>query len=106
MPKKKQYMSYICKDCEIDFLVAGKHRRICCPVCGDGLYVDRQRTIWMERDFNYKRPWTQEEDEWLLDSVRQGFSHMEIAKAMNRTHNAVRHRKSQIKRRMLHATHS
>ena len=101
MPKKKLYKYYICKDCEIDFIMCHFTRKGTpfCPQCAENVYVEKIKGIWMERPFNYKRPWTQEEDETILVSVEQGYTHKEIADALNgRTKNAVNRRLQRLRK--------
>jgi DNA-directed RNA polymerase subunit RPC12/RpoP len=102
MPKKKEYTFYYCKECEIDFLVAIKlKRKVNCPKCADELFVEKIRTIWMNRPFNYKRPWTNEEDELILVGVKQGYTHKQISESLNgRTTKAVTRRLQQIRRKL------
>ncbi|MFD1066668.1 hypothetical protein [Oceanobacillus locisalsi] len=98
MPKKKPYTFYWCKDCEVDFIIMKDIKRPCCPVCADGIYVQSVRDIWLERPFNYKRPWTDDEDEILLIGAERGMTHAEIGKEINRTGKAVTRRLSQLRR--------
>jgi DNA-binding NarL/FixJ family response regulator len=103
MPKKKLYKCYICKDCEIDFIMSQFSRggKPYCPQCAENLFVEKVKEIWMERHHNYKRPWTEEEDEILLVSVDQGYSNHDISIALEgRTEGAVRHRIGQLRKKM------
>jgi DNA-binding NarL/FixJ family response regulator len=103
MPKKKPYRYYICKDCEIDFLLSGGKRggRPFCPQCAENMFVEKVKEIWIERPFNYKRPWTPEEDETILVSAEQGYSNKEIATALEgRTEKAVCNRLAQIRKKL------
>lgn len=102
MPLKKKYTFYFCKDCEIDFCLSdnkGKQglKRFC-PTCGENLFVEKIKTVWMERPFNYKRPYTDEEDGIILVSRKQGFTYKEISETLfNRTPQSVRRRLQQLK---------
>ena len=98
MPKKKPYKFYWCRDCDVDFIVTKGIRRPCCPACADNIYVQSVRDIWLERPFNYKRPWTSDEDEIVLTSLKRGMTHAEIGKEVNRTGKAVTRRLSQLRR--------
>ncbi|OEH52947.1 hypothetical protein AQ616_18760 [Oceanobacillus sp. E9] len=98
MPKKKPYKSYICKDCEIDFIVSAEVKRCCCPNCGDSIHVEVIRNIWLERPFNYKRPWTDEEDSMILAGKQLGRTYEQIGKEINRTGKAVNRRSQQLRR--------
>jgi DNA-binding NarL/FixJ family response regulator len=103
VPKKKPYRYYICKDCEIDFILSSGKRggTPFCPQCAENLYVEKVKEIWMERPFNYKRPWTEDEDATILVSVNQGYSDREIATALEgRTAKAVSRRLSQIRKKL------
>ena len=103
MPKKKLYKYYICKDCEIDFIMSRFIRKGTpfCPQCAENVYVEKVKQIWMERPFNYKRPWTEEEDETILVSVEHGYSNAEISTALEgRTEKAVCRRLSQLRKKM------
>ncbi|WP_096199496.1 SANT/Myb-like DNA-binding domain-containing protein [Bacillus sp. FJAT-45350] len=100
MPKKKKYWFHYCRECEIDFLVAAKVQgMVSCPKCGDGFYTEKVRSIWLERPFSYRRPWTSEEDDLVLASVEQGYTHQEISDSLNgRTKNAVTRRLQQLRK--------
>ena len=97
MPKKKRYFNYLCKECEIDFVVSFKGKANC-PKCADNVYVEYKGNIWLERSFNYKRPWTDEEDSILIDGIKLGYKHREIAESIDRTTKAVTRRVSQLKK--------
>jgi hypothetical protein len=94
MPKKKKYKYYLCKECEIDFVVAEKlPGKPYCPQCAESMFVEKLKEVWMERPFNYKRPWSPEEDETVLVSLKQGFSYEEISEALiGRTGKSVKRR--------------
>lgn len=101
MPKKKKYVFYLCKDCEIDFLVAGNEKKFNCPDCGDKIHVEVIKPIWLERPINYKRPWTKDEDSIILAGRRLGKSYKEIAKELDgRTPKAATNRMYQIMKKM------
>lgn len=109
MPKKKKYSFYYCRDCEMDFLIPGGTFKngVSCPSCGDSIYTDYIKGIWLERPFNYKRPWTEEEDELILMGVRQGYKHREIAESLDgRTPKAVTRRLQQIRAKQREALES
>lgn len=96
MPIKKQYKHYLCKDCDVDFITSQGNN---CPNCADNVYVDVIRTIWLDRGFNYKRPWTDDEDEMILAGRKLGKTYAEIAKEINRTTKATTNRFYYIRRR-------
>jgi len=98
MPKKKPYTFYWCRDCEVDFIVTREVRRPSCPNCADSIHVEGVREIWIERPFNYKRRWTNDEDDFLTEGVSRGMTHAEIGKEVNRTGKAVTRRLSQLRR--------
>src|SRR5699024_1685421 len=98
MPVKKEYHSFMCKNCEIDFYVSFK-TRVSCPKCADSIYVEYKSTIWLERPCNYKRLWTDEEEEIILTWVRIGQTHRELSRIVDRTENAVRHRVAQLRKK-------
>jgi hypothetical protein len=103
MPKKKLYRYYICKDCEIDFAMTQFTRggKPYCPQCAKNNFIEKAKDIWLERPFNYKRPWTSEEDEIILVSAKQGYSNAEISTALEgRTAKAVCNRLAQIRKRL------
>lgn len=92
--KKKKYFFYKCRDCEIDFLIsktqqAGVH----CPLCGEYFYTEKVMEIWVERPFQYKRRWTDEEDEIVIAGRAVGYTHQQISDSLDgRTMGAVRDR--------------
>lgn len=94
LPKKKKYTAWRCKECEIDYYVTQEVKHVTyCPKCGDKLFTEVVRTLWLERPILYKRPWTVEEDELILTGVELGRTHKEIAKELNgRTPKAVTRR--------------
>lgn len=94
MSKRKKYDYFLCKDCDTDFfLSAQKSKRICCPLCGDGIHVELVRSLWAERPFTYKKPWTPEEDDMISDGKRLKHTNKSIAASLNgRTEKAVNNR--------------
>jgi len=101
MPKKKKYTFWICKDCEVDFIVPGALKsKVNCPKCADRLFVEKKKDIWIERPFNYKRPWTQEEFEIIQSGLKLGRTHKQIAEELEgRTENAVRRQVQQLRKK-------
>ena len=100
---KRRYFYYICKDCSLDFMVLDKRRRLdgrkgCCPECADNIYVELIKTIWMERPIQTTRKWTEEEDQFVLDSIASGYPRKEIAEELGRTYIAVKRRISKLGR--------
>jgi DNA-directed RNA polymerase subunit RPC12/RpoP len=93
MPKQKQYFHYMCKDCEVDFLVGKSTKNQNyrhCPVCGEYFEVEKIRNVWIDRPFNYMRAWTNEEDSFIVFSIMEGFTHQQIADNLEgRTKKAV-----------------
>ena len=82
MSSMKEYSFYKCRDCELDFLLAvrGSGRtRTFCPKCGENLYTEKVASVWMNRPFYSKTPWTEEEDSILAPAKRRGHSGKEIA---------------------------
>ena len=101
MPKLKKYTFYLCKDCEIDFIVKDDYKRVNCPLCADKIYVESLKSIWLERPFNYKTKWTKEEDSIILSGRRLGKTYKEIAKELDgRTPKAVTNRMYLIMKKM------
>lgn len=96
MPVKKKYIWHICKDCELEFLTPDMKRKPSCPNCGDSIHVDELREIWMERGISYKRPWTKEDDDLLLLSIKEGYGRQDIADELGRTRKAVNRRYSEL----------
>lgn len=97
--KPKKYWFYHCRDCVVDFLVGNLDRdrhvragkRICCPVCADGLYVEKVTFMWMERPFRYKGRWLDEEEDTIRTGKARGYTIRQIAELLpNRTYEAVR----------------
>jgi DNA-directed RNA polymerase subunit RPC12/RpoP len=98
MPLKKKYAYYYCRDCEIDFLTPFEGKRVNCPKCADSLFVDKSKDIWIDRPFNYKRPWTKEEDEIILTGAKQGYTKKEMLEALDgRTERAIKTRLLRLK---------
>lgn len=100
MPKKKPYTFFYCRDCDIDFLVKKEKKGVkFCPSCGENLYVEKLMELWIERPFNYKRPWTPEEDQMAVAGIMQGKTHEQISREMQlRTPDAVRRRLQQLRK--------
>lgn len=98
MPKKKRYYIFLCKDCDIDFVISFKKSPYC-PCCGDNLYIDFKCNIWLDRPFNYKRPWTDLEDSILVDGIAQRHKYKDIGVEIDRTTKAVTRRASQLRKR-------
>lgn len=92
---KLKYRVMICKECEIDFITRNGNY---CSKCGDNLYVEKERTIWLEKPVVYKRPWTEEDDEILIESVRRGIKNQDIADDLGRTKDAVAERLRRIRK--------
>lgn len=83
MPSKKKYTYYICKNCEIDFLVSlNRKGKTYCPSCGESMYAESKTIIWIDRPLLYKKPWTEEEDGILIMGVECGYSWVEIGEAL------------------------
>ncbi|MCD7034335.1 hypothetical protein LRR81_08815 [Metabacillus sp. GX 13764] len=100
MPKKKPYTFFWCRDCDQDFAVSTERKRIYCPLCGEHFYVEKVKDVWMERPFNYKRPWTPEEDEIVIVGRKQGYSYQEISDSLlARTPQSVRRRLQELKKK-------
>jgi len=93
---KIKYLICVCKDCESDFLTReGRH----CPICADNAYVERERTIWIDRPVIYKRPWTEHENDFLIESVKRGISNQSIADELNRTKDSVAERLRRLRKK-------
>lgn len=100
MPKKKKHKHCLCRDCDVDFVVSSEIKNVVyCPSCGDSINTQLIKNIWMERPFQYKRPWTKDDDELLLDGIKANYSRQAIADELNRTRKAVNRRYSQLKKR-------
>jgi len=92
---KVKYNIYTCKDCEVDFIaIKAKY----CTNCGDNLYIERQRYIWLNRLISRKKSWTADDDEHLTESVRRGISNQEIADELGRTKDAVAERLRRLRK--------
>lgn len=101
MSKKKKYFFYKCRDCTKDFLSSGSSSyKIYCPICGEYFFTEKITEIWIERPFQYKRPWTTEEDEIVTAGKINKYSAQRIAESLDgRTARAVNHRWYQIRDR-------
>lgn len=92
---KLKYNLFICKECEIDFITQyGDH----CTFCGDNVYSEKQRVLWLERPFLYKRPWTNDDDSLLITSVELGIKNQDIADELGRTKDAVAERLRRLRK--------
>lgn len=102
MPKLKKYVFWHCKECEIDFIVSEKVKHTThCPSCGDKLFTEAIKPIWLERPFNYKRKWTEEEDSIILSGRKLGKTYEEIAEELDgRTVKATTNRMYLIMKKM------
>lgn len=93
---KVKYAIYVCKECETDTIA----RQVkYCATCGDNLFLEKERTIWLERPVIYKRPWTVDEDEYLIEAVRRGHTNLEIAEELERTKDAVAERLRRLRKK-------
>lgn len=92
---KIKYNVYQCKDCEIDFLCRTARY---CPKCGDNPYLEKERTIWIDKPVVYKRPWTAEDDDILIESVERGIKNNDIANELSRTKDAVAERLRRLRK--------
>lgn len=99
LPKKKKYTSWRCKDCEIDYFVTSAVTHTThCPQCGDNLFTESIKVVWLERPFNYKRPWSEEEREIIESGLHLGKTYREISQELDgRTENAVRRQIQQLR---------
>lgn len=94
---KLKYHIYHCKDCNTEYYT---QKGSYCPSCGDDLYVDYQRTVWLERAVTYKRPWTTDDDMHLIESVQRGIKNGTIAKDLDRTKDGVAERLRRLRKHM------
>ena len=103
MAKKKRYVAWRCKDCEMDFYISGKSDRWThCPKCGENMFTEKIKVVWLERPINYKRPWSEEETEIIESGLKLGKTHKEIAAELNgRTPKAVTRQIQQLRKRGL-----
>ena len=93
---KVKYNIYVYKECDVDIIA----RRVrYCATCGDNLFLEKERTIWLERPVIYKRPWTVDEDEYLIEAVRRGHTNLEIAEELERTKDAVAERLRRLRKK-------
>jgi len=92
---KIKYKIFNCRECEVEFYTQqGKY----CTNCGDDLFVDFQRSIWLERAVIYKRPWTNDEDIHLIESVKRGVKNQVIADELGRTKDSVAERLRRLRK--------
>lgn len=105
MAGRVAYVFYLCRDCDIDFLLAKRGAgkgNLFCPKCGENLFTEKVKDLWLERPFQYKRSWTTEEDEIILSGRSAGYSHKQIQAALTgRTYTAVMQRYRDLKKRGL-----
>lgn len=93
---REKYNIYVCKDCEIDF--TSRNAVVCC-VCGDNVYLEIERSIWLDRPVIYKRPWTDFDKDMLIEMVERGISNKEIASELDRTKNAVKRQLAELRKK-------
>lgn len=101
MSLKKPYVFHLCKECNIDFLVKkGWVGKVNCPKCADSFFVEKIKDIWIERPNNYKRPYTDLEDQIILDGKNAGYLSAKIAEGLEgRTPKAINRRYQQLMKR-------
>lgn len=93
MPVKKKYTLFYCSDCGVETLTLPQRSKYHCPKCGDNIAVEVVDTLWIEKLFYSKKPWTEEEHQALLYGVKKGLSWKEIADGLPfRSPQAVRRR--------------
>ena len=94
MAKIKQNI-YTCKDCDIDFIAKAANY---CANCGDNLFLERVRYIWLDRYVSRSKRWNLDDDEHLIESVERGISNQEIADELGRTKDAVAERLRRLRK--------
>ena len=70
---RRKYAVFVCKECDIDFIVRDTHKKktaFCCN-CGEKLFVELVRYNWMEKPSNHHRKWTKEEDEIIIEARKR-----------------------------------
>lgn len=56
--------------------------------------------VWVERPFQYKRPWTPDEDELIVVGRSNGYTHQRISESLDgRTMKAVARRWAELKKK-------
>jgi len=93
---KVKYNIYVCKECDVD-IIARRVRYF--ATCGDNVFLEKERTIWLERPVIYKRPWTEDEEEYLIEAVRRGHTDREIGEELGRTKAAVTERLRRLRKK-------
>ena len=94
MAKIKQNI-YTCKECDIDFIAKTANY---CAKCGDNLFLERVRYIWLDRYVSRSKRWNLDDDEHLIESVERGISNQEIADELGRTKDAVAERLRRLRK--------
>ena len=79
---RDKHTLYWCKDCDKQFLTKyhqnfNLHNPFC-PYCGNRLYVEVVKHMWMDVPFMYRKRYTQEEDDIIIESVRRGIDVRDI----------------------------
>lgn len=83
MSRKKKYTFYKCRDCENDFLAKPKQgKKPFCPTCGEQFYIENMMPVWIERPFQYKRHWTEEEDELIILGRQMEHTYKRISESL------------------------
>lgn len=86
---------YTCKDCDTDFIAKIANH---CVNCGDNLFLERVRYIWVDRYISRSKRWNLDDDEHLIESVERGISNQEIADELGRTKDAVAERLRRLRK--------
>lgn len=85
----RTYMFYECRDCEENFFIEKRRQkmkkynaRIHCPLCGENMFTEEIMEMNVVRPFQFKRKWTQEENEILELGLQSGYSVKEIEESL------------------------
>ena len=94
-----KYTVYRCKECEEQFLTRHEPEVSVCPYC-EGRFIESIKDMWMKSPFHYRRRYTQEEDDVIIESVRRGYS-LDDIELEGRSKDAIRLRYERLAKKGL-----
>lgn len=102
MARKRKYNLHNCRDCEEGFLLKsaatkGRQKSLFCPLCGENLFMEKERSLWLPNELQANRPYTPEEDEIIKTGLGNNYTFEAIADALDgRTEKSVKRRAQRL----------